>query len=160
MELWINRVRINRARPVFILKGGSDNRKRVIKNSLSFCFSLSFPYYLLAELWIVILEVWPFIIWQVNNNTTLLHCWLKNWPFSHKKSAELQSGSICTRKCCRIKNCQTSKCCRFVICQITQTQTETETEAVRSHENASFRVRFPLEWICPWSFNRWLFRHF
>ena len=53
--------------------------------------------------------------------------------FPHKKSAELQSGSMCTQKCCQIKNHQTSKCCQFVIRQITQTQTETEPEAVRSH---------------------------
>ena len=92
----------------------------VIKNSLSFCFSLSFPYYLPAELWIVILEVWRFIIRQVNNNATLLHCQIKNQPFSHKKSVKLWIGSICTRNCCRIKNHQTSECCRFVIRQITQ----------------------------------------
>ena len=54
------------------------------------------------------------------------HCRIKKWPFSPKKSSELQMGSICTRKCCGIKNHQTSKCCRFVIRQITQTQTETE----------------------------------
>ena len=109
----------------------------VIKNSLSFCFSLSlsFPYYLHAELWIVILEVWRFIIWQVNNNATLLHLWIKNRPFSCKKSAELRISSICTRNCCWIKNCQTSKCRWFVIHQITQTQTETEPEAVRSHSH-------------------------
>ena len=62
------------------------------------------------------------------------HRRIKNWLFSRWKTAELQISSICTRKCCRIKNHQTSKlCCRFVIHQITQTQTETETEAVRSH---------------------------
>ena len=108
---------------------------KVIKNSLSFCFSLSasFPYYLPAELRIIILEVWQFIIQQVNNNALLPHCLIKNQPFSCKKSAKLRIGSICTQKCCQIKNRQTSKCCRFVIRQITQTQTETETEAVRSH---------------------------
>ena len=107
--------------------------QNMIKNSLSFCFSLSlsFPYLLPAELRIVLLEVWRFIIQQVNNNATSPHHWIKNWLFSHKKSAELWIGSICTWKCSRIKNCQTSKCCRFVIRQITQTQTETE--AVRSH---------------------------
>ena len=101
----------------------------VIKNSLS--LSLSFPYYLSTELRIIILEVWQFIIQQVNNNATSPHHQIKNQPFSHKKSAELQISSICTRKCCQIKNRQTSKCRWFVIRQITQTQTETE--AVRSH---------------------------
>ena len=80
-----------------------------------------------------ILEVWRFIIQQVNNNATSLHHWIKNQPFSHKKLAKLRISSICTQKCCWIKNRQTSKCCRFIISQITQTQTETETEAVRSH---------------------------
>ena len=61
------------------------------------------------------------------------NCRIKSQPFSHKKSAKLQIGSICTQKCCRIRNCQTSKCCRFVIRQIT----ETETGAVRSHEGVS-----------------------
>ena len=76
----------------------------VMKNSLSFCFrlSLSFPYYLPAELWIIILEVWWFIIQQVNNNATSPHHQIKNQPFSHKKSAKLRIGSICTWKCCRI----------------------------------------------------------
>ena len=103
------------------------------KNSLSFCFSLSFTYYLHAKLRIVILEVWRFIIRQVNNNATSPHCRIKNQSLSHKKSAKLRIDSIWTRKCCWIKNRQTSTCHRFVIRQITQTQTETETDAVRSH---------------------------
>ena len=94
--------------------------RKVIKNSLSFCLSLSmcFPHYLPAELGIVIFEVWWFVIRQGKK----FEVWRYSYPILR-----------CTQKCCRIKNRQTSKCRRFVIRQITHTQTETETEAVRSH---------------------------
>ena len=62
---------------------------RVIKNSLSFCLSLCFHYYLSAELQIVILEVWRFIIQQIKKwSRQILN--YQSAVFSHKKSAELR----------------------------------------------------------------------